>query len=423
MTEHGRGVVIIGNGVAGNAAAAVIRKVDSTTPITMISQETDPEYSACVLSKKYICGEIEREDVFLKKAKDYEKQNIKTVFGQLVTRIDTNMKKVILRNQNVSYDKLIISMGGNPVIPPLEGVGKRGIFTLKSLADADTIFRCRGRKAVVIGGGAIGVEASISLRKRGFHVVLIELLDRILPTMFDGEASSIMRKRLEDFGIEIHTREKAMSFRGNDDVCCVNTQKREVDCDMVILSLGIKPNIEIAKDAGAEIGSLGGIVADEYMQTNLRDVFACGDCVETRDRITGNNMLFLFWYNARQQGKIAGYNAVGIRKKFLGNIAIGTVDVLGSFGVSIGHTRDSFSQGNVEVIEGGDTWYHRVVISDGVFVGAQLIGKTNDIGPIVTAVRKRDTQEKLQSMLYDGHLLALDPSRVKLYQYLDKAFL
>jgi len=423
MTDHERGVVIIGNGVAANAAAAVIRKINSITPITMISQEAFPEYSACVLSKKYICGEMDREDVFLKKPEDYEKQNIKTLFGQKVTRIDSEKKEVILRNQKVSYDKLIISMGGNPVIPPLEGVGKRGIFTLKSLADADSIFRRRGSRAVVIGGGAIGVEASISLRKRGFHVVLIELLDRILPTMFDGEASSIMRKRLEGFGIEVHTREKAMGFRGNGDVCCVSTQKREEDCDLVILSLGIKPNIEIAKDAGAEIGSRGGIVADEYMQTNLRDVFACGDCVETRDKITGNNMLCLLWYNARQQGKIAGYNSVGIRKKFLGNIAIGTVDVLGSFGVSIGHTRDSFSQGNVEVIEGGDTWYHRVVISDGVFVGAQLIGKINDIGPIVTAVRKGDTQEKLQSMLYDGRLLALDPSRVKLYQYLDKAFL
>ena len=309
------------------------------------------------------------------------------------------------------------------MVPPLSGVEKKGIFTLKSLADADSIFHYSGRKAVVIGAGAIGVEASISLRKRGWQVVIIELLDRVLPTMFDPEVSSMMRKRIEGFGIEVHTGEKAMNFNGNDHVCGVSTDKRELECDLVVLSLGIRPNVAILQHTGIELGSLGGIKVDEHMRTSLEDVYACGDCVETKDTITGENMLCLLWYNAKQQGAIAGFNSVGIEKRFPGNIVIGTVDVLGTFGVSIGHTMGSLRDDKLKVVEGGSTWHHRLVLSGGTLVGAQLIGKTEDIGPLVTAIRRGDTVESLQSVLRDGSLLSKNPLRVKMSQYLEEASL
>jgi NADH oxidase (H2O2-forming) len=419
VRPHDTHIVIVGNGVAGNSAASAIRSTSKETAITIISQEPFPEYSACTLSKKYLSGEMGREGVFLKAPEDYSREKIATIFGQKVTEIDIRGKKVILEQGKVAYDKLILATGGNPVVPPLSGVEKEGIFTLKSLADADSIFHYSGRKAVVIGAGAIGVEASISLRKRGWQVVIIELLDRVLPTMFDPEVSLMMRKRIEGFGIEVHTGEKAMSFNGNDHVCGVSTDKREVECDLVILSLGIRPNVAISQQTGIELGSLKGIKVDEHMRTSVEDVYACGDCVETRDTITGENMLCLLWYNAKQQGAIAGSNSVGIEKRFPGTIVIGTVDVLGTFGVSIGHTMESLRDAKLKVVEGGSTWHHRILLAGGTLVGAQLIGKTDDIGPLVTAIRRGDTVERLRSVLRDGSLLSKNPLLVKLSQYLE----
>jgi NAD(P)H-nitrite reductase large subunit len=164
VRPHDTHIVIVGNGVAGNSAASAIRSTSKETAITIISQEPFPEYSACTLSKKYLSGEMGREGVFLKATEDYSREKIATIFGQKVTEIDTRGKKLILEQGKIAYDKLILATGGNPVVPPLSGVEKEGIFTLKSLADADSIFHYSGRKAVVIGAGAIGVEASISLR-------------------------------------------------------------------------------------------------------------------------------------------------------------------------------------------------------------------------------------------------------------------
>jgi NADH oxidase (H2O2-forming) len=423
VRPHDTHIVIVGNGAAGNSAASAIRSTDKETAVTIISQEPFPEYSACTLSKKYLSGEMRREEVFLKASEDYSRDKIITIFGEQVTEIDTRGKKVILEQGEVPYDRLILATGGNAMIPPLAGVKKKGVFTLKSLADADSIFNYSGSKAVVIGAGPIGIEASISLRKRGWNVVLVELLDRVLPTMFDHEPSLLMKNGLEGFGIEVRTGERAISFEGNGHVCGVTTDKQKVECDMVILSLGIRPNVAVSKQAGIEIGSLGGIKVDEHMRTNVKDVYACGDCVETKDTITGENILCLLWYNAKQQGAIAGFNSVGIDKKFSGTITIGTVDVLGTFGVSIGHTKESFREARPKVIEGGSTWYHRILISDGVFIGAQLIGKTADIGPLVTAIRRGTRVERLQRVISDRDFLSNNPLCVKLIPYLEWACL
>ena len=227
-----------------------------------------------------------------------------------------------------------------------------------------------------------------------------------------------MKSKMEEYGIKVRTEEKALSFKGNAHVSAVSTDKREIECNMVIMSLGVRPNIGIAQQAGAEIGTLGGIRVDECMKTSLGDVYACGDCVETKDKITGDNMLYLLWYNAKQQGEIAGYNTVGIEKRFPGTIAISTVDVLGTFGVSIGHTMRSSRDAELKVIEGGSSWYHCLLIANDTLVGAQLVGRTTDIGPLVNVIRRGDKLGRLLSVLRDGSLLSKNPLSAKLHPYL-----
>ncbi len=411
-------IVIIGNGVAGNSAASAIRKNSKEATITMISQEPFPEYSPCILSKRYISGEMKKEDVFLKNFKDYSRDNIKILFGQKVTGLETQKKLVILETRSVGYDKMIIATGGKPLVPPIPGVGKEGIFALKSLGDAEKIYNFNGKKAVVIGAGPIGVEASISLKKRGLKVSLVEQLEQVLPTIFDQEASLIIRKIIEDYGIDVITGQKAIRFNGDSHIRSVVTEGREIGCDMVVLALGIRPSMELAQKAGMEIGSLGGIKVNGQMMTNAEDIYACGDCVESRDAITGKDILYLLWHNAKQQGDIAGYNSIGIRKNYSGAMNISVVDILGTYAVSIGHTMESFEGGDLRIIEDKRNGYHRLLITNGIIVGAQIIGKTADIGPLISVILRRDNLENIKRIIGEGSLLSKYLWCYMLYPYI-----
>jgi len=412
--------VIIGNGVAGNSAASAIREADKEVNITMISQEPFPEYSACVLSKKYISGEMRREEVFLRKFEDYSKENIRTLFGQKAKGLDIGNKKVLLKSGSVSYDKLIIATGSKPVVPPIEGVGKKGVFTLKTLEDADRIANYTGRKVVVLGPGYIGVEASIALKKRGWEVSLVGgRTGRILRPTFDEKPSLILRKVIEDHGIEVLTGERAVKFVGNSRIHSVITDKREIECDMAILVLGMRPEVELAQKAGVEIGNLGGIKVNKQMMTTVEGIYACGDCVQARDMIGTEDILSLLWHNAKQQGEVAGYNSAGIKRHYPGALNITGIDIFGIYAVSIGHTMDRFKDTRLEVIEDKDgQCYHRLLIVDGILVGMQSVGMPENIGPLISVMRRGESLERVQRILSQENLLSTNPWCYRVYPYI-----
>jgi NAD(P)H-nitrite reductase large subunit len=398
--------IILGNGVAGNTAANVIRETDKNAIITMISKEPFPEYSACVLSKKYISKEMNRKEIFLRTFDNYFKKGIKTVFGKYVFEINAEDKKVFLEDGDIRYDKLIIATGSSPMILPIEGIDKKGIFNLKSLDDAKRISNWKGERVVVIGAGPIGLEASLALRKIGWKVSVVELLGWVLPKAFDEKPSTILRELIETYGIEVLTNEKVIKMEGDSHVNKVITDKREIECDMVILALGMKPEVELARKAGIEIASLGGIRVNEQMMTSIKDIYACGDCIEAKDIITGKSILSPLWHNAKQQGEVAGYNSTGIRTGYPGALNISSIDILGVNAVSIGHIMDRFRDSNLEIIESGEEkYYYRLLTADGVFVGAQFIGKIKEAGLILSAILRGDSLEKLRTFIDDENLL------------------
>ncbi|MDY6878992.1 MAG: FAD-dependent oxidoreductase [Thermodesulfobacteriota bacterium] len=420
MNNESLHIVIVGNGIAGNSAASAIRKNTRKAAITMVSNEPFPAYSACALSKKFMSGEMKREDVFLKSMEDYSSEGIRTLFNQSVTGLDFSNKQVLLRDGSIEYDKLIIATGGKPIVPPIEGRDKREVFTLKSLENAEAICNSSGRNCVVIGPGVIGVEASASLKKRGWAVRLIGgRYDRILRQVFDEKPSAILKQKLNDLGIDVFTGERPAKFDGNTVVQRLITDKSEIECDMAVLALGIMPEVGLAEKSGIEIGSLGGIKTDEQMRTNIEDVYACGDCVETRDVITGKNMLCLLWYNARQQGDIAGCNAIGIRRKYCGTINIRGLHIGDIYAASIGHTMESFDGNNVDLIESREEDYRGLVVADGIIVGAQFVGRNPDVGPLIGAIRRRDSLKKLQTMT--GNIVAMNPLHYTLYPGISKS--
>jgi NADH oxidase (H2O2-forming) len=412
-------IVIIGNGVAGNSVASMVKRFDHK--VTIISEEVFPEYSACALPY-YLCGEIPRQHVFLRKHEQYLSAGIHTIFGRKVSRIEAKNQKVIFKDGNLNYDKLVIATGAEAMIPKIAGVDSTGVFTLKTLEDADKILAYPKRKIVIIGSGFIGVEAGIALKRRGFEVGLIELLDWILPRTFDKKPADIIELILREQGIEVFTKERVVQVIGKERVEGVETDKRRIQCDVVILSTGVRPRIDLARSAGIEIGDLGGILTNEQMLTNVKNIYACGDCAESRDVITDKNSLQLIWPNAVLQGKIVGCNCIGIPRRYPGFLNVVGIDIFGIHAASIGHTMASFGGDNhVQRIEA--TYrknYYRVIIKDRAIIGAQFIGNTKDTGIISQGIRKKIYLEAIKNTISRRKFLIANPLYLRAEQYVSK---
>lgn len=373
-------IVVVGNGAAGEAACSSIRSRTREVKITLISEDPHPFYSPCVLTQ-YISRDLKRSKVFLKTLKDYEKEGINVLLGRRVEKVDPIGKRVFLNDLEISYDKLILATGSRPIIPPIEGVQKKGVRALKSIQDADRVVRSRGNKAIIVGSGPIGIELAVALRKKSWQVCLIEVLDWILPGQFDRKASLIIRNILERQGIEVLTREEVLLIDGKAHVNGVVTSRTgRHTADIVMLTIGMQPSIELARDAGVELGELGGIRVNDQMETNTKDVYACGDCVERKDPFTLKPRLSLLWPHAERQGAVAGLNSIGEHCSVRWMPDSINLDIFGTFAGAMGEpARIVNTKARLAESEGEDRYYC-LVISDGRLIGAQFIGDYEEMG-------------------------------------------
>jgi len=395
--EKWKRFVVVGNGIAGISAAYAIRGLNKEAQIKIISEEPYPTYSPCMLPN-YLSGEVSRERVFVREFPDYSRDNIQLITSEKAITLDLERKNVILQAENIVYDKLIIATGSKPIIPPIKGINRKGVFTFKSIEDADGICTWEGCTAVVIGSGPIGVEASLALRRRGYQVFLIELLDRILPQIFDKYPASLIKDALENSGIDVGTQEKVVEILGGGKVEGVLSDRREIKCDTVILATGMRPEKGFVEGI-LELGKLGGIKVNHRMSTNIQDVYACGDCAEALSLIDGQPILSLLWHNARQQGEVAGSNAAGIPRTYTGSLNITAVDVFDLKAVSIGSIGTSLDSG-LDIIEvrrnGG---YRRLVLSNGVLVGIQSINWDEDLGLFLAAILRKEKVKTYKDLM------------------------
>ena len=396
-SEKPKRFVIVGNGIAGMSAAYAIRRFNKEAEIRIISEERHPTYSACVLPD-YLSGEISREKVFVRQFLDYSRENIQLITSERVIALDPDRKKIILQKENMAYDRLIVATGGKPMIPPIRGTSRKGVFTFKSIEDGDSICGWKGHTAVVIGSGPIGVEASLALKTRGYRVFLIELLDRILPQIFDKYPSCLIEDGLKSIGIDVGTQEKVIEILGEERVEGILSDRRKIKCDTVILATGMRPEKGFVEGI-IEQGRLGGIIVDNKMGTSLEDVYACGDCVEAQSLIDGQPILSLLWHNARQQGEIAGSNAAGLLKTYPGSLNITGVEVVGLRAISIGSIGAGVDSSR-EIIEvKRDRGYRRLVLSKGVLVGVQSIDWDVDVGLFLAAILRKEKVKTYQDLI------------------------
>lgn len=402
-------VVIIGNGAAGNQAAETIRKHNDKTELIMLSHETFPEYSACALPD-CMAGWIPRSNLFLKNESDYEKQRIKTLFGRQVSYIDVQNKELSIEDKLIAYDKLILASGSRPIIPPLNGSNLEGNFVLKSVADLDRILEYRSSRVVVVGSGNIGVEVAEALEIQGSQVVLIELLERLMPRIFSNKAAAILRDSLEKHHIKVLTGEKVLEVTGAKRVEGIITDKREIPCDTIIWAVGVRQNVELALQAGIETGRLGGIKVNRHMQTNIKDVYACGDCIESFDILSGKPSLSLLWPSAKRQAEVAALNCLGREIEYEGSLNVVIEEFYDTSFVAIGLTADALKEYEVQLIEKEDSrGYYCLAVLDDRVIGLELIGDCDRVGVIMSLIKNRTAIPEVKRIISNPELLANIP--------------
>lgn len=410
-------IVIVGNGAAANAASAVIKRTNADAKITLVSDENFPFYSPCVFPL-YLSGEVKRESVFLKSGGN--DRGVKRILGRKVSKIDTKNQEVLIEGAELKYDSLIIASGSKPIVPKIDGINKAGVFCLKTIEDADKILAYGGKRAVVVGSGPIGVESAVALRRRGLRVSIIELMDRILPRLFDRKPSSLIEGAIRKMGIKIFTEERVVQILGNDKVNGIETDAREIKCDIVIVAVGMKPRVELAKSARIKVGELGGIITDEWMRTNVENTYSCGDCVESHDIILDKNTLNLIWPNAVLQGEIAGLNCLGIKRKYRGFTNVVGLDIFGVHVASVGYPAAVIdeTEGLDEIERTKGKIYYKITLKDGKIMGIQSVGKIEDISVMFNAMSKGLKLQEIKKLMSKRELIFKNPLFVRLNRYM-----
>ena len=323
-------IVILGGVAAGAKAAAKARRLLPEAQIDLYTDDTHISYSACGLPY-YIEGNFDNYEMLLVRSpEDFEKENVHIHLKHRAVKILPDTKQVLVESLGknkaflVDYDKLIVAVGARPVIPQIRNVNLNNVFTVRKIEDSIAI-RSKAensRKAVIIGGGYIGIEMLEALVRQNVSVTLIEYAPTIMQN-FDDDMSNLILEQLRETSsgrFEILTSEMATEFSGDKEgVKLVRTGSgKEIEVDFVVICAGVKPNIEIAKDAGILLGETGAIKVNEKMETSIKDIYACGDCVEENLIITNTKIWLPLGANANKEGRIAAINACGGEEKFEG---------------------------------------------------------------------------------------------------------
>jgi NAD(P)H-nitrite reductase large subunit len=403
--------LIMGNSAGGIGAAESIRQVDKKGALTIVSEEPYPAYSRPLISK-YLTGERTLEEILFRPLDFYDQNNIIFLPDKKVTQLELNHQTAQLEDgEQITWEKLLFAVGGKPIFPRMKGSSKRGVFTFTTLDDAKAVgrFLDSRKKAVVIGGGLIGISVTEALVKRGVDVIVVEMKERILNTILDQQASLMAEEILKQAGVEIVTGHTVVKVNGRDTVEEVILDNGDtVPCDLVVVAIGVSPRSELALDAKLEINR--GIVVDHHMATNHPDVYACGDVAEAYDFVYGENRLIPIWPNAYVGGRIAGFNMAGIPTKYSGGTAMNSLNYFGIDIASAGMPTAPNDDGYETISKQEGNIYKKVILKDGLVMGMIVVGNIEKSGIIFGLMRDRVNVESFkQSLLADDFGLAFFP--------------
>ncbi|MBI5182133.1 MAG: NAD(P)/FAD-dependent oxidoreductase [Nitrospirae bacterium] len=400
--------VIIGNSYAGISAAEAIRDIDKDGEIIILSEEPYLAYGRPLISY-WMGGDWETKNMYYRDKVFYDALKIDLRLSTKVKNIDAKRKEAIFADgRTLSFDKLFISTGGTPFIPPTKGLDMLGVSPLTTWGHAEYLQRLskKAKRVVIIGGGLIGLSAVKGFGAMKKDITIIELSQRVLGLALDEEAGELIHDELNKKGVKIKTGRTVSEIVGTDkkEVKGVRLDNgEELPCELVVMAIGVRPNIEVVKDTDIKINR--GIFVDNHMETSVKGIYAGGDVVEAYDFINKDNRVLAILPLAFEQGRVAGSNMAGRERIYAGGMGLNSFPLFGTAIMTMGITITKEGDG-LEVIKKKEKdIYKKLVFKDNALVGVIMIKDTN-LGGIYTSlitkqVKLADAEKK---MLLEGDL-------------------
>ncbi|MCH5201986.1 MAG: NAD(P)/FAD-dependent oxidoreductase [Oscillospiraceae bacterium] len=374
--------VIIGNSTAGIACVEGIRQLDKKNKITIITDEPHHTYGRPLISY-LLYGKTTEDKMKYRPDSFYKDNNVEVLFGKKAMSIDKMNKRVNLDDgSNIKYDKLLVATGSRPFIPPMEGLDNvKSKFTFMTLDDARALEKAinKDSKVLVVGAGLIGLKCVEGIADRVKSIEVVDLADRILPSILDTEGAAMVQKKLEEKGVTFTLNDCVASFTEN--TATYKNSGRTVDFDVLVLAVGVRPNTELVSEAGGEVNR--GIVIGDDSATTLKDIYAAGDCTECHDIVADINRILALLPNAYRQGETAGINMAGGNAVFDEAIPM---NAIGFFGYHI-ITAGIYEGECYEDIK--EETYKKLYVKNNRLVGYILIGDTANAGIYTSIIREK----------------------------------
>ena len=388
--------VLIGNSAASLAAIDWIRKFDPQGPILLLNREKGVAYSRVALPY-FVSGERTLESILIRQKPDYDRLGVRLVEDADVASIDPKANAVKLRDgRTIGYEKLLVATGSETIVPPIQGLDQVPHHYLWTLEDAIGMKKAaeRAKRALVIGGGFIGMLTAEALRKLRMNLTIVEMADQLMPQLLDAEGGKIFARAVQASGVDLRLGSQVQSVARNGNSVAVRLKMGDVlETDLLAVAVGVRLVLGCVRDGSLKTNR--GIVVDSHLRAGRPNVWAAGDVAEVGDFLSGEPVLHAIWPSAVDQGRIAGANMAGREIPYGGSLGMNVVGLFGVTLAEIGRFREAPSD-SIDVT-GSSTAagrYRKVVIDPkGIMVGAMYLGDENgvaEMGVIHHAVKRRE---------------------------------
>ncbi|MDI7251468.1 MAG: FAD-dependent oxidoreductase, partial [Actinomycetota bacterium] len=401
--------VVVGNSAAAINACDAIRSLDQDGSLAVFGEEKRRCYSRPLISY-LVMGYIDEKGMYYRPTDYYRKRRIDFHPGSRVEVVDLERHFLETSSgERFKWKKLLLATGFQPFIPPVEGLAEMRYLTFVSWDDARTMLRLTARplRSLVMGAGLIGMKAAEALHSRGCEVVVVEKMDRILPLALDEVASEMVAARCREAGIEVTTGRSVsrVETRGGYRGTAVLDDGAELDFDLLVVAVGVRPRMELAEEAGLHCDR--GILVDEHQRTSCPNVFAAGDVAAAFDLVRGEPAVNALWPIAALQGKYAGLNMAGREVPYPGGNSMNAVEFFGLPVLSAGVVNPPDDSYEVIVRRGEDGDYRKVVIQGDLLVGMLVAGKIERAGILTSLIQERANVRRIRNFLLEegfGHI-------------------
>jgi NAD(P)H-nitrite reductase large subunit len=394
--------VIIGNGGAGISAMQEIRQQDPDAKITIISREDHPAYSPCSLPD-LLSGGLDKSKIYRFDDKFYDENNVTFLRNTKVVQVNPDDRSVKLEDGgDVKYDRLLIATGASPIIPGgMDGLDLEGVHVMgtldSTLGMVDHIER-GAKNVIVIGGGFMGIETAITLKERGLDVTVIELLPDILSRMLDPDMAVKVVEQLEKNGVKVKVNAKLVGIVGDRKVKGITLENGTLDCDMVVMAIGVKPNLDPTDGSGLDVNN--GIIVDRSMKTSCPDIYAAGDVAEVTERVTGQQGTYAIWPNAIEQGQVAGSNMLSNPVQYDGADVVNVLDVFDTAVVTMGAISGGLDKPET-ITRSTPYYYKKLLLKEHKIVGLQFFNSVKNTGPIYSLMKKGEDISDIEDRILE----------------------